>query len=83
MDVKIAYEKQPDGSEWKRYNTPSGVQVLVTQAFRELIKTGENIITGDFQRSKKIGKFNQIDRVEYAVLKQIREILNIADRSNK
>ncbi|MBP7806351.1 hypothetical protein KA057_01580 [Candidatus Gracilibacteria bacterium] len=76
MGLDIKFEKQPDGAVWKRYTSSSGLSVLVTQTFRELMKHGENIVTGDFQRPKKATKTGA-DKIENSTLEQIRRIMEI------
>lgn len=38
MDVKTNHEKRDDGSVWKRYKTSTGIEVVVTSAFREVMR---------------------------------------------
>lgn len=79
MWLDIKFEKQPDGAVWKRYTASSWLSVLVTQTFRELMKHGENVVTGDFHRPKKIKKL-WVDRVEDSTLAQIRRIMEISTK---
>lgn len=46
MKIETSIEKRSDWSEWKRYKTASGVEVVVTSAFREIMKNGEKNIVG-------------------------------------
>lgn len=78
--LNIKLEKQPDGAVWKRYTTASGLSVLVTQTFRELMKHGENSVTGDFHVSKK-NKKTWVSAVEGPVHDQISSIMKIPSAS--
>lgn len=47
MKIKTSFENRPDSSEWRRYTTSTGVEVVVTSAFRDVMKNGEAKITGN------------------------------------
>lgn len=43
MKIKSRIEEQPiDGSMWKRYETPTWIQILVTSAFRDILRHGQS-----------------------------------------
>lgn len=44
MDVKTNHEKRDDGSVWKRYKTSTGIEVVVTSAFREVMQNWQSNI---------------------------------------
>ena len=76
MWLDIKFEKQPDGAVWKRYTAASGLSVLVTQIFRELMQHGENVVTGDFQYPKTEAK-TWVITAENSTLEQIRRIMEM------
>jgi hypothetical protein len=47
MDVKTNHEKRDDGSVWKRYKTSTGIEVVVTSAFREVMRNWQSNIIDD------------------------------------
>lgn len=55
MHIKTSELTQHDGSKWKQYQTPSGICLTVTQAFRNLMHVGQpNVLNEDKEVAKRL-----------------------------
>lgn len=46
MNIKISNEEKPDWSMWRRYKTPTGIEIVVTSAFLDVMENGQENLVG-------------------------------------